>query len=396
MEQACQVLVRFHEIALKGKNRPMFIKALVANIRRATQGMDVERVWASHMVVRLTLATNADWDAIRHRLATVSGIAKFSLAYEVAHDFAAIQQQVLAIAASRTFDSFRITAHRADKRFSLTSKELNIRLGDAVALKSRAKVDLRNPEVDIRVEVLPEGVFIHDQEEPGPGGLPVGTSGHIVTLMSGGSDSPGAAWRMVHRGCTTSLVHFHSFPLVEGRSREKARELAEILTTYQYRTRLHLVPFAPLQQHLILSIPGPLRIVVYRRFMLRIAEAIARKERAGMLVTGESLGQVGSQTLSNMTTIGEAVQMPLLRPLVGMDKQEIVAQAQTIGTYETSIMPDEDCCSLFVPRSPATRTYLKQIRSLESGLDVAGLVDEAVAGTELVEFRTERATANAS
>jgi len=183
---------------------------------------------------------------------------------------------------------------------------------------------------------------------------------------------------------------------VEGRSREKARELAEILTTYQYRTRLHLVPFAPLQQHLILSIPGPLRIVVYRRFMLRIAEAIARKERAGMLVTGESLGQVGSQTLSNMTTIGEAVQMPLLRPLVGMDKQEIVAQAQTIGTYETSIMPDEDCCSLFVPRSPATRTYLKQIRSLESGLDVAGLVDEAVAGTELVEFRTERATANAS
>ena len=191
---------------------------------------------------------------------------------------------------------------------------------------------------------------------------------------------------MMRRGCTATLVHFHSFPLVEGRSREKARELAEKLNTYQYDTRLFLVPFAEAQRSIILSVPGPLRVVAYRRFMIRIAEAIAKREGVRALVTGESLGQVGSQTLINMATVDEAAKMPVLRPLVGMDKQEIIEQAIDIGTFETSILPDEDCCTLFVPRSPSTAVRIDDISERERNLDVDELVAGAVKAAELVEF----------
>ena len=387
MDQPYEVLVRFHEIGLKGRNRPLFVRALADNVRRATAGTGVRRVWTSHMAVRLTLEPGSDWDRVRHALATVSGIAKFSRAYRAPAEYPAVEQVALALAHSGPIDSFRISSRRADKRFPLSSQELNVRLGDAVRRATGARVDLSHPQLDIRVEVLPEGAFVHAQDDPGPGGLPVGTGGRVVTLMSGGIDSPVAAWRMIHRGCRTVLVHFHSFPLVEGRSREKARELAEALTTYQLDTRLYLVPFAALQQRLILTVPGPLRVVLYRRFMLRIAERIAHQERAAMLVTGESLGQVGSQTLRNMATIGQAVATPVLRPLVGMDKQEIIAQAVRIGTYHTSILPDEDCCSLFVPRSPATHATLADVLPLEAEMDVPGLVTEAAAGSTRFDYQ---------
>ena len=205
--------------------------------------------------------------------------------------------------------------------------------------------------------------------------------------MSGGIDSPVAAWRMIHRGCHTNLVHFHSFPLVEGRSRDKAKELAEILTSYQYDTRLYLVPFADLQKEILLTIPGPFRVIVYRRFMIRISEAIAKNENAVALITGESLGQVGSQTLQNVATIDQVSTIPVLRPLVGMDKQEIINQALSIGTYGVSIMPDEDCCSLFVPRSPATKVLPDQIQSLENTLEIERLVNTAVENAQVLDFR---------
>jgi len=381
-----EVLIRFHEVALKGRNRPLFINALVNGVRRATEGLGVRRVWAVHLLVRMVLEPEASWEAVRQQLATVSGVAKFSLAHRVCTSYEAIEPLVLALAEELRPASFRISAHRADKRFPLTSRELNIRLGAAVQVRSGIPVDLTSPALDVHVEVLPREVFVYIHEEPGPGGLPVGTGGRTVCLMSGGIDSPVAAWRMVHRGCLATLVHFHSFPLVEGSSREKAKELAEILTRYQYDSRLYLVPFADLQKRVILSVPGPLRVVAYRRFMLRIAEAIAKQEGATALVTGESLGQVSSQTLQNMATIEQAVAMPVLRPLVGMDKQEIIDQAQRLGTYETSILPDEDCCTLFVPRSPATRVHVAHVEPLEATLDVAGLVSQAVANAEVVDY----------
>ena len=396
MDQARDVIVRFHEVALKGRNRPIFIRALVNNIRRATAGLGVRRVWSEHLLVRCTLEPHADWEAVRQRLARVSGAVKLCLAHRAPPVYDAIERLVAGVTAQERFASFRISARRADKSFSMTSRELNVRLGDLVRERSGARVDLTHPELEVHVEVLPDDAFVYTEEAPGAGGLPVGTGGRVATLMSGGIDSPVAAWRMVRRGCHSVLVHFHSFPLVEGRSREKAKELAELLNAFQYDTRLYLVPFADVQRQMLLSVPGAFRVVLYRRFMFRIAEAIARREKALALVTGESLGQVGSQTLQNITTIDEAVQMPVLRPLVGLDKQEITDQARAIGTYQVSILPDEDCCSLFVPKSPATRMSVAQVHSLEAGLDVAGLVEQAVAAAELFEYRYDPPEALAS
>ena len=386
MDQPRDVLVRFHEIALKGRNQPRFVAQLVDNLRRATAGLGVERVWSERMLVRMRLDDDAAWEPVRERVATVFGGVKFSLAHRVRSDYDAIAETVGDLAGSSTFETFRISARRADKRFPLTSDELNIRLGDLVRERCSARVDLRHADLDIHVDVLTKDAFVYADEHAGAGGLPVGTGGRVAVLMSGGIDSPVAAWRMMRRGCRTSLVHFHSFPLVEGRSREKARELAEKLNVYQYDTRLLMVPFADLQQQVILSVPGPLRVVAYRRFMVRIAEALARTEGAKALVTGESLGQVGSQTLQNIATVGEVATMPLLRPLVGMDKQEIIKQAEDIGTFVTSIQPDEDCCTLFVPRSPSTAVSSEEIARAEAGLDVEGLVQAAAGAAEVVEY----------
>jgi thiamine biosynthesis protein ThiI len=380
------LMVRFHEIALKGKNRPTFIRQLVDNVRRATVGIGVKDVWAGRMLVRVSLEEGANWDSVRERVSRVFGAVKFAPSYRAPLDYTAIAEVVSAIAAERSFESFRISAHRADKAFHMTSYELNVKLGDMVSIQTGARVDLKNPELDIRVDLMLRESFIWADEYPAAGGLPVGTGGRVIVLMSGGIDSPVASYRMMRRGCRSTLVHFHSFPLVEGRSREKAQELAELLNVYQYDTHLYLVPFASIQQRIILTVPGPLRVVAYRRFMIRIAEAIGRREGAKAIVTGESLGQVSSQTLQNMATVGEVATMPVLRPLVGMDKQEIIEQAQHIGTFETSILPDEDCCTLFVPKSPNTAVHSEQVVAFEDEMDIPQMVADAVRDAELFEY----------
>ncbi|MCY4448782.1 MAG: tRNA 4-thiouridine(8) synthase ThiI [Chloroflexi bacterium] len=386
MQQPRDVLVRFHEIGLKGKNQPMFVRRLVENLERATAGLGVERVWATRMLVRMRLAPEADWEAVRARTATVFGAVKFSIAARAEPEYEAVSALLHETAQAQHFSTFRISANRTDKTFPLTSHDLNVRLGDEVREASGARVDLSHPEADFRVVVGRDDAFVYADDYRGAGGLPVGTGGKVAVMMSGGIDSPVAAWRMMRRGCKAVLVHFHSFPLVEGRSRDKAKELAESLNGWQYDTRLHLVPFADVQRRVILEVPGPLRVVAYRRFMVRIAEAIAVREGAQALVTGESLGQVGSQTLRNIATVDEAASMPILRPLVGMDKSEIIDQAEAIGTFETSIQPDEDCCTLFVPRSPATAVKPEQIAEHEARLDVAALVSEAAGAAEVFEY----------
>ena len=391
MQAPRDVLVRFHEIGLKGKNRPMFIQQLVVNLRRATRDLGVAKVSSGRMVVHMALDESADWNAVRARVAQVFGAVKFAPVHRVPLDFDAIATKVAEVADEREFASFRITAHRADKRFAVKSNEMNVKLGAMVAKRTGARVDLRTPELEIKVDALPEGAFVWADEYPAAGGLPVGTAGRVAVLMSGGIDSPVATWRMMRRGCKATLVHFHSFPLVEGRSREKAQELAERLNAFQYDTRLFLVPFAKVQQRVILTVPGPLRVVAYRRFMVRIAETIARREGAKALVTGESLGQVSSQTLTNMATVGEVATLPILRPLVGLDKQEIIEQAEAIGTFETSIQPDEDCCTLFVPRSPSTAVHSVQVTPFEAEWDIPGMVAEAVEAAELFEYHTSGA-----
>ena len=386
MDEPREVIIRFHEIALKGKNRPVFIRALVDNVRRATAGLGVQRVWDERMVVRCTLTPEADWPLVQKRLSQVFGSVKFTLAHRVPHDYDSIANMVTEITREQSFNTFRITAHRADKRFPIPSKEMNIRLGDLVRETTGASVNLSHPELDIHVEVLTNGAFIYTDGFAGAGGLPVGTAGRVVTLMSGGIDSPVAALRVMRRGCQTTLVHFHSFPLVEGRSRDKAKELAELLTEYQYDTRLLLVPFAEIQKQMLLTVPPPYRVVMYRRFMMRIAQEIAKREGALALVTGDSIGQVGSQTLRNMATIEEAIDMPVLRPLVGMDKQEITNQAIALNSYEISILPDEDCCTLFVPKSPSTRVRVEEVLPMEAAMNVDAMVAQAVEEAELVEY----------
>jgi thiamine biosynthesis protein ThiI len=248
-------------------------------------------------------------------------------------------------------------------------------------------VNLSQPELVIGIEIVPDGAFYYYGKLPGPGGMPVGTGGRVVVLLSGGIDSPVAAWRMMKRGCQATLVHFHSYPFVSHSSQDKVIELARLLTRYQLHSRLFLVPFGELQRQITLTVPGAMRVVVYRRMMFRIAERIAGTVRARALVTGEVVGQVASQTLDNLAVISAAATLPVFRPLIGMDKEEITSEAIRLGTFPISIVPDEDCCTLFTPRHPVTRARLADVVAIEQSLPVGDMVETAVAGAMLEEFR---------
>ena len=247
----------------------------------------------------------------------------------------------------------------------------------------------------MRVEVLADRAFCCLHKETGAGGLPSGTSGRVACLLSGGIDSPVAAWRMIKRGCRVRFIHFHSYPILSRTSQDKVAELAALLTRHQLESRLYVVAFGEIQRQVVLAVPPPLRVVVYRRLMLRIAERIARASGSVALVTGEAVGQVASQTLDNMAVIDAAASLPVLRPLVGMDKEEIVNEARRLGTYEISIIPDEDCCTLFTPKHPATRTTARQLDEAEAALPVDTLVAEAAADAERRDLRFPPADAGA-
>jgi thiamine biosynthesis protein ThiI len=335
--------------------------------------------------ILLDLRGHGSPEAVRDRAREVFGVANLALAERVPSTLDAIKAAVGRLIEPREFESFRITARRAFKTYPLTSTELNRELGTFVLARAKTRVDLEQPALNIHVEVLPREAFVYTEREPGPGGLPVGASGTVLALLSGGIDSPVAAWRMMKRGCRVLFVHFHSVPYLSATSQAKAKALVVRLTRWQYASRLWLVPFGEIQREVVLSVPPPGRVVVYRRLMVRIAEAIGQSAGAEALVTGESLGQVASQTLANLTRINEAAVLPILRPLVGMDKLEITDQARRLGTYEISVEPDQDCCTLFVPKHPATRISQEEVRALEARLPVDRLVAAGVEGTLLVE-----------
>ena len=382
------VIVHYQEIALKGRNRPWFIAKLVQNIREATSDLGVKQVRPLVGRIEVVLPDGADWAVVRDRLSKVFGVGNFARAGRAPLDVDAIAREILGDLDETTPASFRVSARRADKRFPLTSPELEREVGGRIKEARGWPVDLSRPALTIHVEALTNEAFYYFGRHPGAGGLPVGASGRVVCLLSGGIDSPVAAWRMMRRGCRVTFVHFHSYPILSRASQEKARELARLLTQFQYRTRLVVVPFGEIQQQVVLSVPAPLRVVIYRRLMMRIAEAVARQYRAGALVTGEVVGQVASQTIENMSAINEVVEMPVLRPLVGMDKEEITAEAQRLGTYPISIIPDQDCCTLFTPKHPATRAKAADVARAEEQLPVAQFVETAVAAgvVELIQF----------
>jgi thiamine biosynthesis protein ThiI len=397
------IVVHYQELALKGKNRPWFLGRLVRNLRRALSDLDVRTVRALMGRVEVVLGPGAIPAEVSERISRVFGIANFSYASSTPLDYArsgdgrsvtpgptddldAIAKAILADLGDRTCTSFRVSARRADKRFPMTSPQIEREVGGRIKEARGWTVNLDDPDLVIHVELLTHQAFYFFGKERGAGGLPTGTAGRVVCLLSGGIDSPVAAHRMMKRGCTVTFVHFHSYPILSRASQEKARELATLLTRWQQRSRVYLVAFGEIQQQVVLAVPGPMRVVVYRRLMMRIAEAIARARGAQALVTGEVVGQVASQTLENLAVIGSVATLPIFRPLIGMDKDEITAEAIRLGTYPISIVPDQDCCTLFTPRNPLTRARLDEIVAAEQALPIDDLVARAVREAVIEQF----------
>ena len=380
------VVVHYKELALKGRNRPWFIQTLVRNLKTALRGLDVKAVRSVMGRIEVELGA-ATWSDAHDRIRHVFGIANFSLAGTAPNDFDALAQAILDDLGDRQAESFRVSVRRADKRFPFTSPQIEREVGGRIKESRGWRVDLDDPALNVHIEMLPDHAFYFFGKDQGAGGLPTGTGGRVACLLSGGIDSPVAAYRLMRRGCTVLLVHFHSYPILSRASQEKVREIAALLTRHQLRSRLVLVSFGELQQQVVLAVPAALRVVVYRRLMMRIAERIGRRWHARALVTGEVIGQVASQTLENMTTIAGATTLEVLRPLVGMDKDEITSEAERIGTLQISNIPDQDCCQLFTPKHPSTQVSRAEVEQAEQALPVDALVDKAVREAVVEEFQ---------
>jgi thiamine biosynthesis protein ThiI len=380
------IIVHYQEIALKGRNRPYFIAKLVGNLRRQTSDLGVQDVRALMGRIEIVLGPSAEFDRVQERLHHVFGIANFSKAGRVPLDFELLCKSILSDLASHPPVTFRVNAKRGDKRFPMTSPQIEGEIGGRIVDALGWKVKLDQPALSVNVELLSNQAFYSFGKQKAAGGMPTGVGGRVACLLSGGIDSPVAAWRLMKRGCSVVPIHFHSYPFVTRASQEKVREIVQILTRYQMKSALKLVPFGELQRQIVLTVPPPLRVVIYRRMMLRIAERIAWDSRARALVTGEVIGQVASQTLENLTVIASVTRMPILRPLIGMDKEEIIVEAQRIGTYEISIVPDQDCCQLFTPRSPETHARGWQVDAAEAKLPIEDMVASAIAATVTESF----------
>ena len=390
------VLLKLGEIVLKGKNRQQFEKLLQNNIRLAAADLGIGlRLWQRDGVIVLSPALPASSpadgeaaqtaaDLIADRMLDVMGVVRVCRAVRVAKEAQAAIDTAAELAGGRP-GSFAVRARRRDKRFAVTSAQLAIAIGSRIQRQYGNPVDLRRPDFTIHVEVDQSEVFVYIDGLAGQGGLPVGMSGRGLVLMSGGIDSPVAAYRMMRRGLYCSFLHFSGMPLTGPESVYKAYGLVRQLDRFQRGSRLYVVAFGRAQQRLASSGSGRLQIVAQRRLMLKTAQAMARRTRATALVTGDSLGQVASQTLTNIMALDEAVRLPILRPLIGLDKTEIMAEARRISTLELSQLPDQDCCSLLMPRQVETRARVADLRKIEARLDADELAEELAASAQ--EYR---------
>ena len=374
------MLLKLGEIVLKGKNRQHFERLLHNNIRQAVRDLGIDlNIWQRDGVIVLTVASGQDdqaaADLIAERMLDVMGVVRVCRAVRVAKDPQVAIDVAVGLAADRS-GSFAVRARRRDKRFPVTSAELAIAIGTRIGRQFGNPVNLRQPDFTIYLEVDQAEVFIYTDGPAGQGGLPVGMSGRALVLMSGGIDSPVAAYRMMRRGLRCRFLHFSGMPLTGPESVYKAYGLVRQLDRYQGGSRLFVVPFGRAQQRLAASGAGRLQVVAQRRLMLKTAEAMARRLRATALVTGDSLGQVSSQTLTNITALDDAVLLPILRPLIGLDKTEIIAEARRISTLAVSELPDQDCCSLLLPRTAETRARIVDLRRIEGRMDAAELAEE--------------------
>jgi thiamine biosynthesis protein ThiI len=394
------VLLKLGELVLKGKNREVFERRLQNNIRAAVKGLGIKiQVWQREgvIVVRTESGELADVDAVARRMTDVMGIVWVHRAWRVAKDPDAAVQASLDLVAQHPAllrkGAFAIRARRRDKRFSMTSSELNILVGTKVQERYDLPVNLKRPDITVFIEVDQREVFVFTDGMPGAGGLPVGMSGRALVLMSGGIDSPVAAYRMMRRGLRVDFLHFSGMPFTGPESIYKAYALVRELDKYQGGSRLFVVPFGKAQQQIKSSGADRLQIVAQRRLMLKTAEVVAHNLGGAALITGDSLGQVSSQTLQNITALDDAVELPIMRPLIGMDKIEIMAEARGIHTLAISELPDEDCCTVLTPRRAETRAKIDDLRQIEKRLD-AGEMAEQLA-TTLQEHRPSYGDAGA-
>jgi thiamine biosynthesis protein ThiI len=379
-------LVHYHEIGLKGKNRGRFENQLVKNIQTSLKefpGTSPRRL-SGRVIV--DLPEDAPVDAIGDRIGRVFGVANYSLAIRCESDIETIRNVAWSVARQSEFETFKVAAKRADKLFPLNSVGVNVDVGSHIQVLSGAQVRMADPDLTCYVEISHQGTFVYTLKHPGPGGLPVGANERALSLLSSGIDSPVASYRIMKRGVRLAFIHFHSHPYTNRASQHNTEELVRILTGYQYKSSLYLVPFLELQRHVMTHAPAGYRVILYRRAMFRIAEAVAASEGSQALVTGENVGQVASQTLSNLRAIEEVTALPILRPLAGHNKEEIIKEARQIGTYEISTEPYEDCCTVFIPKHPETRANLNTVRGIESRLNMSELINRTVQATEIKRF----------
>ena len=384
------ILLKLGELVLKGANRYTFEDKLKSNLARRLKSHGKFRVYSRQSTTYIEpLSDECDMDAAYDAAKKVFGAVGVSRAKACAKTKEAMLETVRTYLAGNLVGekTFKVESKRADKSFPMTSIQLSQWVGGELdELYPNLHVDVHNPALTIHLEVRDYAAFVHADPEPGAGGLPVGTSGRAMSLLSGGIDSPVASWMMAKRGVALEMVHFYSYPYTSPEAKEKVLELARLLTPWTGRLIVHVVPFTHIQEELRRACPEELFTLLMRRFMMRIAEGMARRTGCRALVTGESLGQVASQTMDAMAVTGAVASLPVFRPLVGMDKEEVVRIARKIGTFETSILPYEDCCTVFTPRHPRTRPHLDEIEAAEAALDVEALVQEALDATERVKI----------
>jgi thiamine biosynthesis protein ThiI len=383
MERVTQVLATTNEISLKGGNRKWFERTLTDNVRHAVEDLPVSAVSRPAWRVLITFSEPVPFAEVARRLGTVFGLGAVMAVEHAGFTISELEETLAPHLEDLSAASFAVRCLRSDKTYPMTSPEIERAVGTFVQERTGWPVDLRDPDLTIHILIDENGLFTWTRRVAGPGGLPVGVSGRATCLLSGGIDSPVAAYMMMKRGMRLDFVHFHSVPRTDPASLEKVHDLVRILNRYQGRARLAMVPLLDIQEQVAARCPAPLRVLLYRRFMLGLAERVARRFKARALVTGESLGQVASQTIENLAAVEAVTSLPVLRPLIGLDKQQIINIAKRAGTYELSILPHFDCCSFLMPESPATKSFADELDAAEALLEVNTLVTDALDRTEI-------------
>lgn len=385
-------IVRCGEVALKGMNKPYFEKMLVNRIKKLLKKFDNVEAYRHEGLIFVRADKKHDPEMIIGEISKVFGVASISPALECESELNSIGDAAVALMMDliekKGIKTFKVDAKRADKNFPVKSPEIARIIGAKVLVGCKVlKVDVHNPDCVLFVDLRKDKSYVFEQKISGFGGLPLGTNGKGMVLLSGGIDSPVAAWMMAKRGMLIEAVHFHSYPYTSQRAQEKVEGLARIIAQYCGRFKMNVINLLPIQEQIVENCPEEETTILVRRFMMRIAEKVAQKSGCTMLITGENLGQVASQTAEALVVTDATVKMPVMRPLIALDKVDIIQKAKDIGTFETSIMPYEDCCTVFLPKHPATKPKLEKILESESKLDVDALVEAAVEKMEIIDIK---------